>query len=320
MLGDFPVPGYTGVVGASITKNGFSMENSGLELALGYNKKVGPVGLSFSGNFATLENRVTKLTQNETGFIAQNISAGGADGSAITRTAVGDRIGAFYGYVTNGILQNQSQVDASGLDKRITKPGDRAYKDLNGDNKIDANDRQVIGNGLPRYTYGFNVRAEYANFDLSVFFHGQAGVQIANQSRYWLYHMRFDHIQPGLTNVTTDLFNSWNGEGSTNELPRNSYLASPNNRLFSTFNIENGAFMRLRNVQLGYTLPAGLAKRVGMSSARVYVSAQNLLTFTKYTGYDPEVGSINQNVLQTGVDFGRYPVSRIIMGGFNFQF
>jgi TonB-linked SusC/RagA family outer membrane protein len=320
MLGDFPVPAYTGITGGTITRNGFSMENKGLEVALGYNQRIGEVNISINGNFSTLENKVTKLTDNVNGFIASNISAGSGDGSAITHTSVGNRIGGFYGYVTDGIIQNADELASSGMDMALTQPGDRRYKDLNDDGKIDDKDRTLIGNGLPKYVYGFSFKSDYKGFDVSVLLNGQAGVQIANQTRYWLYHMRYDIIQGGITNVSTDLLNSWNGEGTSNELPRNSYLASPRNRLFSTFNIENGAFLRVRNVQLGYTLPAAFSRRLAVSSARIYVAAQNLHTFTEYSGYDPEVGSLNQNVLQTGVDFGRYPVSRMFTGGINFQF
>jgi TonB-linked SusC/RagA family outer membrane protein len=320
MLGDFPVAGYTGVVGGSVIKNGFSMENKGIELTLGYDQHIGQVKFSANANFSTLENKVTKLTDNVTGFIATNISAGSGDGSAITRTAVGDRIGAFYGYVTDGIIQNEDELATSKMNLSVTRPGDRRYKDLNDDGKIDDKDRTVIGNGLPKYIFGFSLRTEFKGFDLSVLLNGQAGVQIANQTRYWLNHMRYDIIQTGLTNVSTEVLNSWAGEGTSNELPRNSYLASPNNRLFSTFNIEDGAFLRVRNVQLGYTFPEAFSKVLGMKRARVYVAAQNLFTFTQYTGYDPEIGSLNQNVLRTGVDFGRYPVPRMITGGIHIQF
>jgi len=320
MLGNFPVAVYTGVPGGSITKNGFSMENRGLELAIGYNQKVGNVNFSANANFSTLDNKVTKLTDNKTGFIASDISAGSGDGSAITRTEVGERIGNFYGYVTDGIIQNSSDLSLSGMPLDVTKPGDRKYKNLDTAKAINSKDRTIIGNGLPKYIFGFSLKAEYKGFDVSVLLNGQSGVQIANQTRYWLYNMRYDIIQGGITNASADLVNSWKGEGTSNDLPRNSYSSSPNNRLFSTFNIENGAFLRVRNIQLGYTLPERWSKKVGMSRARVYLMAQNLYTFTKYTGYDPEIGSLNQDVLKTGVDFGRYPIPRMFTGGVNFQF
>jgi hypothetical protein len=163
----------------------------------------------------------------------------------------------------------------------------------------------------------------FKGFDLAVLLNGQAGVQIANQTRYWLNHMRYNN-GGGINNGSTDLLESWTPENGSNTFTRNSFSAAPSNRWFSDFNIENGAFLRVRNVQLGYTIPEAISRRVGMSRARIYVAAQNLFTFTEYSGYDPEVGSRvsfgRGNALQTGVDFGRYPVSRMFTAGFNLQF
>ena len=317
MLGNFPVPAYMGVANNSLLKNGFSMQNSGIEIALGYNQRIGEVNFSASANFSTLANKVTKLTDNETGFVTSDISAGD-DGGASTRTQLGQRIGNFYGYVADGIIQNASEATSSGMVK--VKPGDRRYKNLDTARAINDKDRMIIGNGLPKYIFGLNLSADYKGFDISVLLNGQAGVQIANQTKFWLSNMRYENNQGGISNVSTDVLNSWTGPGTSNTLTRNAYDAAPSNKWFSTFNIENGAFLRVRNVQLGYTLPEALSRKIGMSRARIYVAAQNLFTFTKYSGYDPELGSRNGNALQTGVDFGRYPVARMFMGGVNFQF
>ena len=133
--------------------------------------------------------------------------------------------------------------------------------------------------------------------------------------------MRF-HNSTGIVNGSSDLLNSWNGEGTSNTLPRNAYDAPTSNRFFSTDYIENGAFLRLRSLQLGYALPAVISKRVAMSSARIYVSAQNLFTVTDYSGYDPEVGSaqIGTRVQTAGVDYGRFPRARTFIVGLNVQF
>jgi TonB-linked SusC/RagA family outer membrane protein len=329
MLGYFPVPSFAAAPGNSILRNGFSMQNSGIELALGYNRRFGDVGFSTSVNFATLENKITKLTDNATGFIASNISAG-ADGGAYTRTEVDQRIANFYGYKAIGIYQNAAEVAESGI--AGVKPGDRRYLDLNNDKVINDKDRMIIGNGLPKYTFGLTLNADYKGFDISVLLNGQAGVQIANQTKYWLNNMKYDNSQGGVNNGSTDLLQSWSGEGSTNTFTRNAFDAATSNRWFSTFNIENGAFLRVRNVQLGYTLPTAISQKVGMSRTRIYVAAQNLFTFTEYSGYDPEIGSRDspgsqpgtgsqqKNGLQTGVDFGRYPVSRMFTAGVNLQF
>jgi TonB-linked SusC/RagA family outer membrane protein len=345
MLGNFPLPAYVGVQNNSITRNGFSMENSGIEIALGYNRQFGDFGFSTGVNFATLNNKVTRLTGNETGYVSSNISAGD-DGGAETRTQVGQPVGNFYGYVTDGIYQTQEEVaakntvplidPATGQQKVVdgvpqfvpfqsgVQPGDRRYKDLNGDGVINDRDRTIIGNGLPKYTFGFNLNVNFKGFDLAVLLNGQAGLEIANQTKYWLNHMKYSNTAGGINNTSTDLLESWTPENGSNTFTRNTHDAARSNRWFSDFNIENGAFLRVRNVQLGYTLPNAISQRVGMSRARIYVAAQNLFTFTEYSGYDPEMGSRvsngRGNALQTGVDFGRYPVSRMFTGGINFQF
>ena len=320
LLGNFPVPSYTGVNGGSILKNGFSMENKGIELSLGYNEHFGEVNFSANVNFSTLENKITKLTENEKGYVAQSISVGGGginDGGAQTRTLLGERIGTFYGYITNGIIQNAADLAGSGLGG--VKLGDRLFKDLNKDGTINSDDKTAIGNGLPKYIYGLSLRADYKGFDVSILLNGQSGVKIANMTRFRLYNMRF-HNSTGIVNGSSDLLNSWTGPGTSNELPRNSYTAPTSNRWFSTFYIEDGSFVRIRNIQIGYTLPVTISKKAGMSRSRIYVAVQNLHTFTKYTGYDPEIGSPDQNVLTTGADFGRYPLPRMFTVGINCQF
>ena len=133
------------------------------------------------------------------------------------------------------------------------------------------------------------------------------------------HNMRFQN-STGIVNVTSDMLNSWSGEGTSNTLPRNSYTAPTSNRWFSQYSVENGTFLRLNNLQIGYTLKQSILSKVGLKETRFYLSGQNLFTLTKYKGYDPEVGSFNQSVLQTGVDYGRYPVARMLGIGVNCKF
>jgi TonB-linked SusC/RagA family outer membrane protein len=321
LLGEFPVPQYTGVPGGSILKNGFTMENKGFEIALGYNESIGDFNFSINGNFSTLDNKVLKLTDNVNGYITQPISQYNLtnvnDGSAHTRTSVGETIATYYGYVTNGIAQTQADIDNSGMTG--IELGDRLYKDMDGNGLIDAEDRVALGNGLPKYNFGLTLKADWKGFDFSVLFSGQADVDIANTVKFTRYNMRH-YGGNGLVNVSTDLLNSWTGPGTTNELPRNAYLAPTSNRWFSDFNIEDGTYVRINNIQFGYTFPEEVSSRGGMSMARIYISAQNLYTWTNYSGYDPEVGSFNQNVLMAGVDFGRYPASKMFSLGVKFKF
>jgi len=330
LLGQVPLPNFSAPFNGQFLANAFTMENSGVELTLGYRQQFGQVNFSANANFSTMNNEVTGLIPgNTSGFLQQSISMIGSafnDGGAQTRTSVGERIGNFYGYVFDGIIQNAAELAASGMAGFGAKVGDKRFKDISGpegkpDGKVDDRDRQVIGNGLPGYFYGFSTRAEYRGFDINFFFNGQGDVQVANMTNAVLYHMRF-HNSTGIVNGSADLLNSWKGEGTSNTLPRNSYDAPTSNRFFSTDYIQNGAFLRLRNVALGYTLPVAMAKKIAMSSARLYVSAQNLLTFTKYTGYDPEVGSaqIGTRAQTAGVDYGRFPRARVFTVGFNVQF
>jgi len=329
MLGQAPVPSYLDVPGNTITKNVFSMENKGLELLLGVNKKIGQVNFSATANFSTLENKITKLLGETTDYITQPLgSLQGDDGGSQTRSAVGERIGNFWGYVANGIIQDADEAANSGMSG--VKPGDRKYKDLNGDRKIDANDKTIIGNGLPKNIFGLNLSATYKDLDFSVFFQGQADVQVANMQDAYAMHISGDG---GFINGSSKWLNRWTAKGTSNDMPRNSYDAPSSNRYFSSAYIENGSFVRIRNMQLGYTLPVKLISKISISSLRVYISAQNLHTFTKYTGYDPEVGTRFQssagdarqssdevNPLTTGVDYGRYPLPRTILVGLNVRF
>ena len=328
ILGNAPIPSYLGVTGNSILRNEFSMENKGFEFLLGFNKKIGGVHFSSTLNFSTLDNKVTKLLGKSTDYLIRELgNLAGEDGNSQTRSQIGQRIGNFWGYVADGIIQDAAEAAASGVPG--AKPGDRKFKDLNKDGTINSDDRTVIGNGLPKYIYGLNLSAAYKNFDFTVFFQGQAGVEIANMLKGYSMHLSKDQ---GFINGPTEWLNRWTGKGSTNEFPRNAFDAPISNRFFSSYYIENGAFLRIRNMQLGYTLPNNLLKKAGLNSVRIFVAAQNLFTFTKYSGWDPEVGSLLvtpggdqtapsdfSDPLRTGVDFGRYPSPRIFSAGINIK-
>jgi len=321
LLGNFPVPIYTGVTGASLLRNGFSMENSGFELSVDFKEQIDEFKFSVGANFSTLNNKITQLTDNEKSYVSADIQAGfGAinDGGAETRTNVGGRIGTFYGYQTDGIIQTQEEADAYTLIGGLS-PGDRKFKDTNGDGTINASDKVELGNGLPKYTFGLNLNAQYKAFDFSMFFNGQAGVQIANMLTFSLQNMRY-YNSTGIINGSTALLDSWTPENKSNTMPRNTYTAPTSNRWMGEYYIEDGSFLRISNVQIGYTLNDNLLSKVGISKLRFYISGQNLYTFTKYSGYDPEIGSQDGNVLKTGVDSGRYPQARMINLGVNCTF
>jgi TonB-linked SusC/RagA family outer membrane protein len=297
LLGTVPTPFYSTPFNGSFLANAFSMENKGIELLLGFNKQVGRIRFNASANFTTIQNKVTSLIPgNTSGYLFQSISVIGQD-NAQTRTYVGERVGNFWGYIFDGIIQNDAELEASGMKGFGSKVGDKRFKDINGrddkgnltgrpDGKVNDDDKTFIGNGMPGYIYGFNLGAEVKGFDINAFFNGQGDVQIANMTKAVMYHMRF-HNGPGIVNVHKDVLNSWRGEGTSNTLPRNSYEAPYINRAFASDYIENGAFLRLRNLQIGYTLPTALASKAAMTRARIYVAAQNLFTIPNTVAMTP---------------------------------
>ena len=215
----------------------------------------------------------------------------------------------FYGYVTDGIFQNQSEVDAYKKDGHLiqpeAKPGDFRFKDLDNNGVIDENDREFIGNPIPDITYGLSFDATYKNFDLSILFQGVVGNEIYNAAKF--YYMRFD----GKHNVRVEyLDNYWAGENTSNTQPIPSSDLTRNNNNFrnSDYYVENGSYLRLKNIQLGYTFSPRFTEQF-KPSIRVYVAAQNLFTLTQYSGFDPEVAR------SYSVDRGQYPQAQQYMIG-----
>jgi hypothetical protein len=249
--------------------------------------------------------------------INRGLGVGG--NNAGSRTEVGQPVAYFWGLQTDGIFQNEEEVQAANGSHGQVIPGDRRYVDVNGDGTINEKDRVNLGNGLPKFLYGGNFNVSFKGFDLLLFLQGQAGNKIANNNRRHLYDLR-NYNGQGVQNVAREMLGRWTGPGTSNTIPRVAYFGTPGNTLFSDFYVEDGGFLRCRNIQLGYTIPAGFTGKLGVQRLRVYVSAQNLFTITKYTGYDPEVGTLRQDVLNTGFDQGRYPVARVFLGGLNLQF
>lgn len=307
MLLDIRVPSYIGNAGP--VGNIAQLENKGVELELGYEKKLGPIVLNLSGNVSYISNKVTDLGPDKKFLGGQTFSPQGLE---ITRTTVGQPIGFFFGYQTQGIFQTQAEVDAY-KSKDGTKiqpearPGDFRFADINGDGIINADDRTKIGDPTPNVTYGFNFSVAAHGFDILLFGQGVSGNQIFKATR------RFD-LQ--MANMTADALGRWTGEGSSTTYPR-LVMDDPNKNFSrsSDFYVESGAYFRIKTLQLGYTIPLSIMSKVGLSKFRVYVSANNLATLTKYTGYDPEIGGGS-----FGVDRGFYPQARSYMFGLSAAF
>ncbi|MGQ2983819.1 SusC/RagA family TonB-linked outer membrane protein [Flavobacterium sp.] len=269
--------------------NAGSVVNKGLEFALSYRNNDNEFKYGISANMATLDNEVTKLYER-----VPTID----DGYSHTRTSVGQAISSYYGYEFVGIYQNQAEVDSYlYADANGAQPGDMKFRDTNGDGQINADDRKFIGNPIPKVTYGINFNASYRNFDISFLFQGVNDVDRYNDLKKIL---DFDS-RP--FNSTTAVLNSWTGEGTSNSMPRLTRNPNGSERVSSRF-VEDASYLRLKNIEIGYTFNNSLP---GINSLRIYASGQNLLTFTKYDGLDPESTSL--------IDMGTYPQTSAIIFG-----
>ncbi|MGD1889391.1 MAG: SusC/RagA family TonB-linked outer membrane protein [Cyclobacteriaceae bacterium] len=310
-----PTPS-TGVRGGnnSPTLNVGSVRNEGLELALTYRKSVGDLQYSVTGNFATLENEFVSLGGG------QPITSGNVNVTRVTRIDEGLPIGSFFGFRTDGIFQTQEEVEAH-ADQPNAEPGDIRFKDLNGDNVINSDDREYIGDPIPDITYGLSLSASYKGFDLNMFMQGVAGVELYYGYRYFAEGM----LRP--FNFEQRTLNRWTGPGTSNEIPRAIGGDPANNTRESDRFIGDGSFLRMRNLTLGYTVPFQALENFGngfLSNVRIYATAQNLFTITNYEGYDPEIASQNQNPEQAsrgrGIDNGQFPQARTYMLGAQITF
>lgn len=310
MLMEMPIPMYIGQ-GAPIGNVG-DMENWGLEFEAGWKKAIGNFKFNISGNASYLVNKLIKLGNATGEIIYENAGASGL-GSFI-KGKNGEVWPYFYGFKTDGLFQNQAEIDAYVNDKGVKMqpkalPGDIRFVDFDGNGIIDDNDKTKIGKGMPDWTYGFTLGADWKGFDLNFFFQGTSGNDM------------YDFSQRGdipAMNRPSWILQRWHGEGTSNKIPRMT-VANPNGNLRSSdIYIKDGSYLRLKTAQLGYTIPNSITKKISIQQLRVYVSAENLLTFTKYDGFDPEIAT--GDYTRIGVDRGVYPQARTIFVGANISF
>jgi TonB-dependent starch-binding outer membrane protein SusC len=307
MLLQVKIPGYVGASGNPFG-NVADLEAKGVDIELGYNRKIGQVNVNFRGNVSYVTNTITNIGLNDylTGATFQ------ASAYEIERTAVGHPLNSFYGFKTLGIFQTQSDVN-NYLGKSGTpiqpnaKPGDFIWADLDGDGQITGADRTYIGNSIPNWTFGFTASAAWKNFDMTVFATGVSGNKVFQGLR------RLDILT---ANWTTEALGRWTGAGTSNDFPRLSN-SDPNGNFTkpSAFYLSDGSYFRIKNLQIGYTIPAQLLTKYGVQRLRVYVSTNNLVTFTKYSGFDPEIGGASYSI-----DRGVYPQARAFLFGVNLGF
>ena len=305
------IPGYVGAI-SNPAANVADMQNTGIELELGYKRQIGEVEFSFNGNASYLKNKVTGL-----GNGVKFLSGGQgfqASSYPITRTEVGKPVDSFYGFKMLGIFQTQEDVfvhtnSEGAVIQPNAKPGDVIWADLDDDGDIDGDDRTFIGNPFPTWTFGLTATASWKGFDVLVFGQGASGNTMFQGLR---------RLDVAYANWQTKALGRWTGPGTSNSYPRMVEGDPNNNKNFtnpSALYLENGDYFRIKTVQLGYTLPKSLLSKAGLQKTRVYVMSENLMTFTKYTGYDPEVGG---GVMS--IDRGIYPQARSFMVGVNLIF
>jgi TonB-dependent starch-binding outer membrane protein SusC len=314
--------------GFGATINIGKISNRGFEIEANWNDKIGDFSYSVGGNASFNKNKVIQI-----GDKGALIYEGGTFylNSSISRTEDGYPMGQFYGYIADGIFQTDAEAAQSA--QPDARSGDLIYRDINGrdangnltgkpDGKIDDADKTYIGNPWPKCYYGINMSFSYKGFDLKAFFQGQAGVDLFNSTKSIRESFYADW------NTTSEIFNTSKfGNTTITNLPSvyqvsntGEILRDPNGNYknVSSFFVENGAYIKLQDLQLGYTLPTSLSNRIGLGSARIYIAGSNLFTITKYTGLDPELGG---NVKGRGIETdGLYPQTRFVSAGLNLKF
>ncbi|WP_298528562.1 TonB-dependent receptor [uncultured Christiangramia sp.] len=304
------IPQVSGILGVAAPGssapfvNGGGVENEGLEFSIGYNQVVNDnFKFNVNYNLTALRNEVLYVN-SESGFIPGGVFGIGQEPPS--RMEPGKPIGYFYGLETNGIFQTQAEVDAAATQANAA-PGDIRFVDQNGDGVIDSDDRTDIGDPIPDLTMGANIGFTFKNWDFNAYAFASLGNEIVRN---------FERNQPN-TNRTNAFLGRWTGPGTTDSFPRVTVGATSNNQ-FSDFFVEDGSYLRLQNVQIGYTLDSDLIANTGVEKFRVYASVNNAFTLTEYSGYDPSAS--NGAPIGGGIDQGFYPVPRIYMLGINMKF
>jgi TonB-linked SusC/RagA family outer membrane protein len=306
ILVELSTPGHLGNgQGQKVRYNAASVMNRGFEFNLSWREKRGDVTYSVGLLGSTVHNEVLEIG-GSSGVDSTLIGGYLGDGRPVTLSRVGLPIGAFYGYKTDGIFQNEEELAAYPHSSQAGV-GDLRFVDVTGDGILDGRDRTFIGSPIPKLIFGFNGMVEYKGMDVSVDFQGQTGNKIFNGKEV---------VRPDPYNFEKHVFDRWTGPGTSNTEPRPSfggYNFTPSDRF-----IQDGSFLRLRSFTFGYTLPAHLSQKALIQQLRIYIKGTNLFTLTRFTGYTPEIGSYD--VLSNGIDYGSYPVTSTYSVGVNLQF
>lgn len=287
------------------TTNIGKTQSTGIDASLSYNTTIGKdFNISTNLNFTTSDNEVLEINNGDRYIWGAGY---GIPYTPIVRFEEGYSPGYFFGYKTDGIFQTQAEVNSHATQNGAA-PGDIRFVDVNSDGIINDSDRTEIGDPFADFTIGWNLAVDYKNFDFSVFTYASVGNDI-----YRAYERNLNY-----TNRFASTLDRWTGAGTSNSEPRVSFIDSNNNRRASDRYIEDGSYLRIKNIQLGYTFPESFANQIGFDEIRAYTQVKNLLTLTEYSGYDPEIS--NGGVLNTGIDIGTYPQPRTWSMGLNIKF
>lgn len=339
---EIQMPAQTGFTKA--TRNVGSVKNNGFEFSVDYRDNSHDFKYGVNVNLTTVKNKIERLSPGKDAVAnLQSLgfpTTGNTSWAVFSMSKVGGSIGEFYGFQTDGIIQNQAENDALNANARRlnqddnvwyiasgTAPGDRKFIDQNGDGVITDADRVSLGSPLPKFYGGINLSGEYKGFDFNLFFNYSVGNKILNFVKRNLISMGGEG-SIGLQNVGKEFYdNRWTETNPTNKYPRAVWSdVSGNSRVSDAF-VEDGSYLRLKNIEVGYTLPANILKKASISKLRIFASVQNLFTITGYSGMDPEIGQsmssstgVAGGVTASGVDVGIYPYSRFFTMGFNLEF
>jgi TonB-linked SusC/RagA family outer membrane protein len=313
MLSQPEIPMTVGLAEAPYQNLG-DVKNTGVEASLGYRQVIGDFSFNLDGNVTYVKNKVTHLTSAvlaEDGF--------GDNDDPFIRIEEGYPIGYFWGYVTDGLFQNWDEVNASC--QPGAAPGDVRFVDIDHDGSISTSDRTMIGNPIPEWTFGLDGQFNYKWFDLSIFFQGTYGNDVFFPWIRWIY----DATNSG-RNYHTDVLNAWTPDNTDSDVPRINSVSNENLR-WSDLMVYDGSYLRLKTLEIGFTIPSNWAEKLTISNLRIYFNGTNLLTFTKYPWFDPEIGRTGREETAEGfkqfiygVDYGLYPLSRAVIGGVQLSF
>ncbi|RKD90346.1 TonB-linked SusC/RagA family outer membrane protein [Mangrovibacterium diazotrophicum] len=335
------VPAQTGYTSA--TRNVGSVENKGFEFSLGYKNYDNPFKFGVNFNVTTVNNKIVSLSKGKDSVAnlqSLDFSTTGDESWAVfSMSYVGGSIGDFYGFQEDGIIQTQAEIDALNENAKAiaqddnvwyissgTQAGDRKFVDQNGDGVITDDDKVTIGSPIPDFYGGITFNGEYKNFDFNLFFNYSVGNDILNYMKRNLTSINING-SVGMENVSKEYYNNrWTESNPSNEFARATWADENSNSRISDVFVEDGSYLRFKNIEVGYTVPSRVLSKLAISKLRVFMSAQNLFTITGYSGLDPEIGQSVGNssgaggVTASGVDVGQYPYSKFMTLGVNVQF